>query len=189
MNKVMVEISARHCHLTREHVDILFGAGYQLTNKKDLSQPGQFACEEKITIEGPKGSLKMSILGPERPDSQVEVSFTEARQLGITVPVRESGAVAGCPGCTLIGPAGTVELDCGVMAAKRHMHITPEDAVVFGVTDKQIIGIKVGENDRELTFGDVIVRVSPKYATAVHVDTDEANACGITGTVDGVVVL
>lgn len=189
MSKVIVEISARHVHLTRQHVEALFGPGYQLTNKKNLSQPGQFACEEKVTVIGPKGSLKCSILGPERPDSQIEVSLTEARQLGIAAPVRESGDVNGCPGCILEGPAGKVELAQGVMAAKRHLHATPQDAEKLGIADKQIIGLKVESEARSLTFGDVIVRVSPKYATAVHLDTDEANAAGISGEVTGVVIV
>lgn len=188
MDKVIVEISARHVHLAREHVETLFGAGYQLTNKKDLSQPGQFACEEKVTVIGPKGSLKCSILGPERPESQIEISLTEARQIGVKAPVRESGDTAGTPGCILEGPCGKVELSQGVMAAKRHLHITPEDAEKFGVSQGQNIGIALETEGRSLTFGDVVVRVSPKYATAVHLDTDEANAAALAGEARGAIV-
>ena len=124
----IVEISARHLHLSQEHLDILFGAGHQLTNKKDLSQPGQFACEEKVEVIGAKGSLKMSVLGPVRPETQVELSLTDARSIGVKAPVRESGVVAGSGSCKLVGPCGEVDLTEGVMAAKRHIHMTPEDA-------------------------------------------------------------
>jgi len=189
MNKVKIETSARHIHLTREHVEILFGAGYQLTKKKDLSQPGQFACAEKVKVEGPKSSLNASILGPERPESQVELSLTDARTIGVVAPVRESGDVKGSGACKLVGPAGEVTLECGVIAAKRHLHCTPEDAAAMGIADKQIIGVAVETCGRSLTFGDVVVRVSPKYATAMHIDTDEANAAGISGEVEGTVVL
>ncbi len=189
MNQVKVEISARHLHLSRAHVEVLFGAGYQLTHKKDLSQPGQFACAEKVEVRGPKGSLKASILGPERPESQVEISLTDARSIGVAAPVRESGDVAGSAPCTLVGPCGEVSIDCGVIAAKRHLHITPEDAAAFGVADKQIIGLRVEDTGRALTFGDVVVRVSPKFATAAHIDTDEANAAGLSGEGLGTLVV
>lgn len=186
---VIVETSARHLHLSQEHLDILFGKDYKLTPKKDLSQPGQFACAEKVEVVGPKGSLKMSILGPVRPATQVEVAKTDARTLGITAPVHESGVVAGTPGCKLVGPCGEVELTEGVMVAKRHLHIVPEDAAKIGVKDKQIVKIAVQNDDRSLVFGDVIARVSPTCATRVHLDTDEANAAGISGDVDGEVIL
>lgn len=186
---VIVEISARHLHLTQEHLDILFGAGYKLTPKKDLSQPGQFACEEKVEVVGPKSSMKLSILGPVRPATQVELSLTDARSLGIKAPIRESGDVAGSGACKLVGPCGEVDLAEGVMVAKRHLHIIPEDAEKAGVVDKQIVKIAVKSDERSLVFDDVIARVSSKAATAVHLDTDEANAAGISGTVEGVVIL
>ena len=186
---VIVEISARHLHLSQEHLDILFGAGHQLTNKKDLSQPGQFACEEKVEVIGAQGSLKMSVLGPVRPETQVELSLTDARSIGVKAPVRESGVVAGSGSCKLVGPKGEVELTEGVIAAMRHLHITPEDAAAMGVQDKQIISVETNCNGRALTFGDVVVRVSDKFATRMHIDTDEANAAGIVGEVEGIVKL
>ncbi|MBQ8603807.1 MAG: phosphate propanoyltransferase [Oscillospiraceae bacterium] len=179
MAKVLVETSARHIHLTQEHVDILFGAGHQLTHKKDLSQPGQYACEERVTVVGPKKELKnVSILGPTRKESQVELSATDARSIGLNAPVRESGVLEGSAPCKLVGPAGEVELEYGVIVAKRHIHITPEDAAAFGVSDKEIVKVKVDSDGRSLIFDDVVVRVSPSYATAMHIDTDESNACG-----------
>ena len=186
---VIVEISARHLHLSQEHLDILFGAGHQLTNKKDLSQPGQFACEEKVEVIGAKGSLKMSVLGPVRPETQVEISLTDARSIGVKAPVRESGVVAGSGSCKLVGPCGEVDLTEGVMAAKRHIHMTPEDAEKAGIVDKQIVKLSVKSEGRSLIFDDVVARVSPKYATAAHLDTDEANAAGISGTVEGEIIL
>ena len=186
---VIVEISARHLHLSQEHLDILFGAGHQLTNKKDLSQPGQFACEEKVEVVGSKGSLKMSVLGPVRPETQVELSLTDARSIGVKAPIRESGVVAGSGACKLVGPCGEVDLAEGVMVAKRHLHIIPEDAEKVGIVDKQIIKLSVKSEERSIIFDDVIARVSSKAATAVHLDTDEANAAGISGTVEGEIIL
>ena len=175
--KVLVETSARHLHLSQEHLEILFGKGHELTVKKMLSQPGQFACEEKVEVVGPKNSLKMSVLGPVRKDTQVEVSLTDARAIGVTAPIRESGDIAGSGASTLVGPEGEVELTEGVIAAKRHVHMTPEDAEAAGVKDKDIVKLDIeSPNGRSLTFGDVIVRVSASYATAAHIDTDEANA-------------
>ena len=185
----IVEISARHLHLSQEHLDILFGAGHQLTNKKDLSQPGQFACEEKVEVIGAKGSLKMSVLGPVRPETQIELSLTDARSIGVKAPVRESGVIAGSGACKLVGPCGEVDLTEGVMAAKRHIHMTPEDAEKAGIVDKQIVKLAVKSEGRSLIFDDVVARVSPKYATAAHLDTDEANAAGISGTVEGEIIL
>ena len=188
--KVMVETSAHHVHVCRATLDTLFGEGYQLTNKKDLSQPGQFACFEKVTVVGPRGEMTMSILGPERPDDQVEISLTDARKLGITAPVRESGVLDGTPGCKLVGPKGEVEITQGVIAAKRHIHLDPATSEEFGLKDKQIVSTKVGVGTgRETVFGDVVVRVSPKYAPAMHVDTDESNAAGLAGTVDGEIIV
>ena len=188
-NKVLVETSARHVHLTEEHIAILFGEGHTLTHKKDLSQPGQFACEERVTVVGPKNSIaKVIVLGPARPASQVEVSLSDARTLGIDAPVRESGDVAGSGACKLVGPCGEVELSEGVIAAKRHIHFTPEDAAAFGVADKEIVSVKVESEDRSLIFGDVVVRVSPKFAAAMHIDTDESNAMHAAGVVYGEIV-
>ncbi len=189
MNTVIIETSARHIHLTREHIDILFGEGYQLTKKKDLSQPGQFACAEKVRVEGPKGAFPgISVLGPERPASQVEISLTDARSIGVKAPVRESGDIAGSGACKLVGPAGEVELTEGVIAAMRHVHVTPEDAAAMGIEDKQLISVETKCAGRALVFGDVVVRVSPKFATRMHIDTDEANAAGIAGEVEGIII-
>lgn len=188
--KVMVETSARHLHVTQDTLETLFGKGVELTNKKDLSQPGQFACVEKVKVVGPKGDMIMSILGPVRNVDQVEVSLTDARKLGIQVPIRESGDVLGTPGCKLVGPKGEKEIEYGVIAAKRHIHFTPENAKAFGVKDKQIVSVKIeAEGGRSLVFGDVVVRVSEKFAPAMHIDTDESNAAGISGTVEGEVIV
>ena len=186
--KFLVETSARHVHLSQADIETLFGAGYTLTHKKDLSQPGQFACEEKVTVIGPKGSLKASILGPERSADQVELSLTDARTIGIAgVPVRESGDIAGSAGCILEGPCGKVELKEGVIAAKRHIHMTCADAEVFGVKDKEIVNVKL-DTARPLVFGDVVVRVNDTYALAMHIDTDESNAACAFGAVYGEIV-
>ena len=187
--KVLVETSARHVHLTEEHIEALFGKGATLTHKKDLSQPGQFACEERVTLVGPKKSIaNVIILGPARKDTQVEVSFTDARTLGVSAPVRESGDVAGTPGLKLVGPAGEVEIDYGVIVAKRHIHFTPDDAAEYGVSDKEIVKLKIESNDRTTIFDDVVVRVNPNFAAAVHLDTDEANAACAFGECYGEIV-
>lgn len=175
--EVLVETSARHVHVSREALDILFGEGYELTNKKDLSQPGQFACNERVAVVGSKGQFPaVSILGPIRPDCQVELSLTDARSIGVDTPIRESGDIAGSGKCKLVGPKGEVELDCGVITAKRHIHATPEDAERYGLQDKQIVSVKIESDGRSLIFDDVVVRVSPKFALAMHIDTDESNA-------------
>lgn len=186
--KFLVETSARHLHVTREDLDTLFGKGFQLSNKKNLSQPGQFATNEKVTVVGPKGQLTMSILGPERPQTQIEVSFTDARALGLVPPIRESGDLAGSCPCKLVGPCGEVELKEGVIVAQRHIHTTPEEATVLNVKDKQTVWVKIETEGRALVFGDVVVRVSPKYATAMHLDTDEANAAHCVGEVYGEII-
>lgn len=174
---VLVETSARHLHVSRKDLDTLLGEGYELTPKKDLSQPGQFACEERVQVIGPRGSFpSVSILGPIRPETQIELSASDARAIGVTAPVRESGDIAGSAPCKLVGPKGEVDLDCGVIIAKRHIHATPEDAEKYGLHDKQIVSVKVKSDERSLIFGDVVVRVSPKYALAMHIDTDESNA-------------
>ena len=187
-NKFIVETSARHIHLTPEAVEALYGRGAVLDIKKMLSQPGQFACSNpKITLVGPRGSLAVSVLGPVRSANQVELSFTDARTLGITPPVRESGDVAGTPGLKLVGPAGEIEIEEGCIVAKRHIHMTPEDAKEFGVEDKQIVKVRL-DTSRPLIFDDVVVRVSPKFALAMHIDTDECNAAAAFGTVYGEIV-
>ena len=185
----IVETSARHAHVTQETLEVLFGAGYQLTVKKNLSQPGQFASGEKITVVGSKGETKMSILGPCRSANQVEISATDARSLGIAAPVRESGDIAGSGSCKLVGPAGEVELKEGVIVAKRHIHMTPADAAEFGVENGQIVEVLIkNDNGRNLIFGDTVVRVSDKYALAMHIDTDEANAASCSSPQMGVIV-
>ena len=189
LSKIIIETSARHVHVTQQDLETLFGAGAVLTPKKDLSQPGQFACEERVTVVGPKRSLeRVSILGPVRPATQVELSLTDARSIGLTAPIRESGDLAGTVGCKLVGPCGEVEITEGVIAAKRHIHFTPKDAEEFGVKDKQIVSVKVG-GERGLTFDEVVVRVSEKFRARMHIDTDEANAAGIAGEVEGEVIL
>ncbi|MEE0835292.1 MAG: phosphate propanoyltransferase [Clostridia bacterium] len=177
-NKVLVETSARHVHITEEQIEILFGKGAKLTHKKDLSQPGQYACEERVTIVGPKKPIaNVIILGPARSKAQVEVSFTDARTLGIEAPVRESGDVAGTPGCKIVGPCGEIDLSEGVIIAKRHVHLDPATAKQFGVSDKQIVSLKIDNGlGRSTVYGDLVVRVNENFAPAVHLDTDESNA-------------
>jgi len=188
-NKVLVETSARHVHVSRKDLDILFGEGYELTPKKDLSQPGQFACEERVDVVGPKKTLAgVSILGPTRPDTQVELSLTDARAIGVAAPIRESGDIAGTGACKLVGPKGEVEITEGVIAAKRHIHMTPADAEEFGLQDKDIVSVQIDNNGRGIIFGEVVVRVSPSYALAMHIDTDESNAgCVAPGTMGTVI--
>lgn len=179
MGKIFVELEAsgRHVHVTQEQAQILFGHG--LTPKRPLSQPGQFLANERVTVVGPKGEFQnVAVLGPERNEAQVEVSLTDARSLGLTVPVRQSGSVEGSPGATLVGPLGQTVLKQGVIAAQRHIHMTPTDAAHFGVTDGQRVRLQVFTK-RPLVFDDTVVRVSPKFATFVHLDYDEANACGM----------
>lgn len=176
---VLVEVSARHAHVTQEALEILFGKGHTLTPKKDLSQPGQFACEERITVVGPKKELAgVSILGPVRGATQIELSATDARSIGIAAPVRESGDVAGSAGCKLVGPCGEIEISEGVIVAKRHIHMTPADAEKYGIKDNQVVQVAIDSNGRDLVFGDVVARVSDKFALAMHIDTDEGNAAG-----------
>ena len=184
--KILVETSARHIHLTQETVEKLFGEGYQLTVKKMLSQPGQFATNEKLTIVGPKGELKGSVLGPVRKANQVELSLTDARTIGVKALVRESGDIEGTEGCKLVGPCGEVTIENGVIAAKRHIHFHSSDAEKFGVTNGQIVSVKVESKDRSLVFGDVVCRVSDKFSLAMHIDTDESNAAG--GPTEGTIV-
>lgn len=189
-NKVLVEISARHVHVCQEDLETLFGKGYELTVKKMLSQPGQFACEERVKVIGTKGEFPaVSILGPCRKETQVELSLTDARSIGVTAPVRESGDIEGSGTCKLVGPAGEVELTKGVIAAKRHIHATTADAEKMGLENGEIVSVEIPtSNGRNLTFGDVVVRVSDSYALAMHIDTDEANAAGMAPNTIGTVI-
>lgn len=175
---VEMEASGRHVHLTDAQIQTLFG--HDLTPAKPLSQPGQFAAKERLTVVGPKGELKnVVVLGPARKEAQVEVSLTDTRVLGLQVPVRQSGDVAGSPGATLIGPAGQITIPQGVIAAQRHIHLTPGDAERFGVKDKQVVKLQT-LTTRPVVFEDVVIRVSSDFAPRVHLDFDEANACGYT---------
>lgn len=186
---IPIEVSAHHVHLCQEHVEALFGAGHQLTPEGDLSQPGQYACREQVTLVGPKGRVeRVRILGPVRKATQVEIAMTEQYKLGIHPPIRESGDLDKTPGITLEGPAGRVTIDRGVICALRHIHMTPEDALRYGVKDRSTVRVRVA-GDRELVFGDVLVRVDPKFRIAMHIDTDEGNAAnlrtGAVGYVEG----
>lgn len=173
---VELEASGRHVHVTKEQAQILFGHG--LTPSRPLSQPGQYLANERVTVMGPKGEFrKVAVLGPERKEAQVEISLTDGRTLGIQPPVRLSGSVKDSPGATLVGPCGVVKLEQGVIAAKRHIHMTPADATRFGVKDKQVVKLQT-YTDRPVIFDDVVIRVSPDFETYVHLDYDEANACG-----------
>jgi len=173
---VELEASGRHVHVTKEQAKVLFG--HELTPKRPLSQPGQFLANERVTVVGPKGEFQnVAVLGPERKEGQVEISLTDGRTLGIEAPVRMSGDVSGSPGAVLVGNKGKVELQQGVIAAQRHIHLTPEDAKRFGVKDKQLVKLQT-YTERPCIFEDVAVRVSPDFAAFVHLDYDEANACG-----------
>ncbi len=176
--KLPIALSNKHIHLSQADIDVLFGQGYELTHKKDLSQPGQFACEEMVEVVGPKGSTKMRVLGPARPESQVEVSLADARALGIAVPVRQSGDVEGTPGCKLVGPKGEVEIERGVIVAARHIHMSLEDAEKFGVKDKDIVSVQT-TGERALLFNNVLVRANAAFALEMHVDLEEGNAAGV----------
>ena len=182
-NKILIETSARHVHVSAEALEVLFGKGAELTKKKDLSQPGQYACEERVTIVGPKKQLaNVSILGPVRPATQVELSATDARSIGVPVVIRESGDIAGTPGCKIIGPAGKIEISEGVIVAKRHIHMIPETAEKLGLKNKDIVWVKAETDGRTALLGDVVVRVSETFADAMHIDTDESNAiCAAPG--------
>ncbi len=183
-----VEASGRHVHLSREELDALFGTGYELTKAKDLSQPGQYASKERLTVVGPKGAFhNVVILGPVRKESQVEVSLTDCLQLGVKAPIRESGDIEGTPGIVLVNGDKSVSLDKGLIVAKRHVHMTPEDAEKMGVKNHDIVKVKV-EGARPLIFDDVVIRVSPKFATYMHIDYDEANACGFSKGIRGRII-
>jgi len=183
-----VEASGRHVHLSRKELDALFGTGYELTKAKDLSQPGQYASKERLTVVGPKGAFhNVVILGPVRKESQVEVSLTDCLQLGVKAPIRESGDIEGTPGIVLVNGDKSVSLDKGLIVAKRHVHMTPEDAEKLGVKNHDIVKVKV-EGARPLIFDDVVIRVSPKFATYMHIDYDEANACGFSKGIRGRII-
>lgn len=175
--KVLIETSARHVHVSREALDVLFGRGYELTPKKNLSQPGQFACEERVQVIGPKGNFPaVSILGPIRPNTQVELSATDARSIGVTAPIRESGDIKESGTCKLVGPNGSYDLPVGVIIAKRHIHATPADAEKLGIKDQQVVQVKSDCAERSLIYDDVVVRVNENFSLAMHIDTDESNA-------------
>lgn len=188
--KILIETSARHIHLSEKDLQCLFGDGHKLTKKKDLSQPGQFVCFEKVDITGPRNTINgISVLGPIRQNTQVEVSLTDARKLGISVPVRKSGNLSGTPGCKLVGPKGEIELKNGVIAAKRHIHVSTKTANENGLYDNQSVNVQVKTDDRSLLFEDVIVRVNDNFKDVMHIDTDESNAAGIFKPVYGEVFL
>ena len=196
MKEILVETSARHVHVNQETLEALFGKGAQLEVRAELSQPGQFVSKQRIDLVWYKTNKAtgekvptiikgVSILGPVRKDNQVELSFTDARTLGVNAPVRESGDVKGSAPCKLVGPAGEVEISEGVIVAKRHIHMTEADAAEFGVTNGQIVKLEVNTNGRSLIFGDVVVRVRNDFALACHIDTDESNAAAASGVVYG----
>ena len=176
---IPIGISNRHIHLSRADMDILFGKGSELTWKQDMKQPGQYACEEVVTIRGPKGEFnKVRVLGPLRPETQVEISKTDSFVLGVRAPIRESGDLKDTPGIEIIGPAGSVKKEQGVIVALRHIHMHPKDALVFGVKDRDVVNIRVGDDTRRATLTNVLVRVSDKFALEMHIDIDEGNAVG-----------
>lgn len=182
-NTILVEASGRHVHLSQEHIDLLFGKGYELTKVKELSQPGQYACKERVKIIGPKGMIQnVVVLGPTRKETQVELSKSDCVILGTKVPVRMSGDLMGSAPIVIATEKGIVQLPEGAIAAKRHIHISPQDAKRFNIEDKEVVKLKI-EGERALIFDEVVVRVSPNFNTAVHIDYDEANACGfVNGT-------
>jgi putative phosphotransacetylase len=187
--KVVIEGSGKHLHLSKEHLNILFGEGFELTPKKYLSQPGQFASNSKVDIVGPKGTISgLTVVGPVRKETQIELSFTDARKVGFDPPIRLSGDLDNSPGCTIIGPKGQVTIDKGVIVAKRHLHCTPEDGEKYGIKDRDIVSIKVG-GERALIFENVECRVGPTHATYVHVDYDEINAAALFADVNTGIVI
>ncbi len=185
---IVIEGSGRHVHTSREDLDVLFGEGFVLEKTKDLSQPGQYATAQRVDIVGPKGVLKgVSILGPCRKETQIELSYTDARSIGLTPRLRESGKLDGTDGCTLVGPAGSVTLNKGVIVAKRHIHLCPETAEKYDIADGELVQVKI-PGERALIFDEVVARVSPTYADAMHVDYDEINAASLFGEVCGMVL-
>ena len=185
---VQIEVSARHVHLDKESVDILFGKGHGLTPKRELSQPGQYLEEERVEVIGPKGSFKnVAVLGPERKSVQVEVSFSDAFALGINPPIRQSGDTKGSAGVTIKGPCGEITIDEGAIVALRHVHMTPEDAERLGLVDNQVVSVEA-LTDRKVIFDNTVIRVSPKFRTRMHVDLDEAGAAHIAGFALGKII-
>ncbi|WP_438448301.1 phosphate propanoyltransferase [Gorillibacterium sp. sgz5001074] len=179
MKMVPVGVSARHIHLSKEHINVLFGEGYELKVFKDLSQPGQYAAEETVAVIGPKGKFdKVRILGPARNKTQLEISRTDAFSLGVAAPVRESGNTDGTPGIKIVGPAGEVEAVDGVIVAARHIHFHTSDAEKWGIKDKQLLSVRVN-SERPVIFENVVARVSDSFALDMHIDTDEANAAAV----------
>lgn len=186
--KIPVAASSRHIHISRGDLEKLFGRGYCLKPFKMLSQPQQYAAEEKVTVKGPKGTISnVRILGPERKETQLEISMTDAFTLGVNPPVRDSGNLEGSPGITLQGPAGEITISQGVILSLRHVHMTTEDAKLFGLKDKDQVGVRI-LGTRGLTFDNVLVRVSDKYFLEMHIDTDEANAAGLGGNASGMII-
>lgn len=175
--KVPIGLSNKHIHVSQADLEVLFGKDYQLTVMKDLSQPGQYACEEKVDVVGPKGKMTMRILGPVRPETQVELSIGDGFALGLKVPIKNSGDTAGTPGVKVVGPAGEVDIDHGVIVAARHIHMSPEEGEAFGVKDKDVVSVKL-DGPRGLTFDNVLVRVNPNFRLDMHLDVEEGNAAG-----------
>ena len=175
---IVLGVSSRHAHLCREHMDILFGKGSELHPKKAIGQPGQYASEEQITMVTPKDSMKLRIIGPLRPETQIELSLTDARKVGLNAPIRNSGDIAGSAGAKLIGPCGEVEITEGIIVAARHVHLYPETAAKYGLVDGDIVDIQT-EGERSITTHNVLVRAGVNHADEVHIDTDEANACNL----------
>lgn len=187
--EILVETSARHIHISKGDMAILFGDGVSLTCKKELSQPGQFVSFERVDVLTPKGELKgVSILGPIRPYTQVEISLSDARKIGVTAAIRDSGNIQGTCGCKLVGPKGEIDIPCGVIAAKRHIHLDPETAKEYNLTNKEIVSVQIKTINRSLIFGDVVIRVNKKFAPAMHIDTDESNAAGIDSQTYGEII-
>jgi putative phosphotransacetylase len=186
--QITVEASGRHLHLSRESIDILFGTGYELTKVKELSQPGQYSCSERVSITGPKGTIKnVIVLGPERNETQVEISRTDALILGVKAPIRESGKLQGSAGITISTEKASLTIKEGLIVAKRHIHLSPEDAKLFKVCDKDIVKVQIS-GERPLIFDDVVIRVNKEYRTFMHIDYDEANACGYDKRTTGKIV-
>lgn len=188
--KVPVEVSARHVHLSEDDIKKLFGDNYSLTYRRDLSQPGQFVCEERVEVIGAKGSFaSVAILGPARSQTQVEISLTDSRRIGIAPFIRESGDLEGTPGCILRGPNGEAQIESGVIVAKRHIHMHTSDAETISAENGQICKVEIKTKERSLIFDDVVVRVSDKFALAMHIDTDEGNAANLDANTFGEIIL
>ena len=186
--RIPISISARHVHLTQEHVETLYGKGHQLTVRTKLSQPGQFACEEAVRVVGPKGAINhVRVLGPVRDETQIEISRTDEISLGIDAPIRPSGSLEGTPGLRLEGPAGALDLKRGAIQAARHIHMSPDDAQRFGVKDKDWVMVRV-PGERGIIFDDVLVRVNAQYRLDMHLDTDEGNAADLHPVATGLLI-